>query len=105
MFLQTWEANHVSQRLTEPEAERYKVAEFDMTLEGPTARWHANHLPNSFAMFEAVPSTDGVARTSRAILHHAIVAWLAQKRSVARTKDNVKVRKESPGFWTEERKE
>ena len=33
-----------------------------------------------------------------------VVAWLAQKRSVARTKDNVKVRKESPGFWTEEMK-
>ena len=35
---------------------------------------------------------------------HDVVAWLAQKRSVARTKDNVKVRKESPGFWTEETK-
>ena len=34
----------------------------------------------------------------------AVVAWLAQKRSVARTKGNVKVRKESSGFWTEETK-
>ena len=33
-----------------------------------------------------------------------VVAWLAQKRSVARTEDNAKVRKESPGFWTEETK-
>ena len=33
-----------------------------------------------------------------------VVAWLAQKPSVARTKDNVKVRKESLGFWTEETK-
>ena len=33
-----------------------------------------------------------------------VMAWLAQKRSVARAKDNVKVRKESPGFWTEETK-
>ena len=53
-FLQTWEANHVSQRLTEPEAERSKVAEFGMTLEGPAARWHAKHLPGSFATFDAL---------------------------------------------------
>ena len=43
-----------SQRLTEPDAERSKIAEFGMTLEGPTARWHAKHLPGSFAMFEAL---------------------------------------------------
>ena len=35
---------------------------------------------------------------------HVVVAWLAQKRSVAQTEDNVKVRKESLGFWTEETK-
>ena len=50
-FLQRWEANHVSQRLMEPETERSKVAEFSMTLEGPAARWHAKHfleaLPHS----------------------------------------------------------
>ena len=34
-FLQTWEVNHVSQRLMEPDAERSKIAEFGMTLEGP----------------------------------------------------------------------
>ena len=53
-FLQTWEANHVSERLTELEAERSKVAEFGMTLEGPAARWHAKHLLGSFATFDAL---------------------------------------------------
>ena len=53
-FLQTWEANHVSQRLTEPEVGRSKITEFSMTLEGPTARCHAKHLPGSFATFEAL---------------------------------------------------
>ena len=43
VFLQKWEVNHVSQRLTEPEGERSKIAEFSMTLEGPAARWHAKH--------------------------------------------------------------
>ena len=53
-FLQTWEANHVSKRLTEPEAERSKVAEFGMMLEGPATRWHAKQLPGSFAPFEVL---------------------------------------------------
>ena len=35
---------------------------------------------------------------------NAVVAWLTQKRSIARTEDNVKVRKESLGSWTEETK-
>ena len=34
-FLQTWEANHVSQRLIEPEAKLSKIVEFGITLEGP----------------------------------------------------------------------
>ena len=54
VFLQKWEVNHVSQRLTEPEGERSKIAEFSMTLEGPAARWHAKHLPGNFATFEAL---------------------------------------------------
>ena len=53
-FLQAWEANHVSQRLTEPEVEQSKVAEFSITLEEPAARWHAKDLPGSFATFEAL---------------------------------------------------
>ena len=53
-FLQTWEANHISQRLTEPEAERSKIAEFGITLEGPAAQWHAKHLPGTFATFDAL---------------------------------------------------
>ena len=54
VFLQTWEANHASQKLTKPKAERSKIAEFNMTLEGPAARWHANHLLGSFATLEAL---------------------------------------------------
>ena len=53
-FLQTWEENHVSQRLIEPEAERSKITKIGMTLEGSTARWHAKHLPGSFASFDTL---------------------------------------------------
>ena len=38
-FLRTWEADHVSQWLTEAEAELSKIAKFGMTLEGPMAQW------------------------------------------------------------------
>ena len=53
-FLKTWVANHVSQIPTEPEAKRSKVVEFGMTLEGPTARWHAKHLPQSLSTFKTL---------------------------------------------------
>ena len=53
-FLQMWEANHVSHRLMDTEAEWAKIAEFGMTLEGPAACWHTKHLPGSFATFEAL---------------------------------------------------
>ena len=53
VFLQTWEANIVSQRLTDAKVERSKIMEFGMTLEGPT-QWHAKHLLGSFATFEAL---------------------------------------------------
>ena len=51
-FLQTWEVNHVSQRLNEAEAERSKIAEFGMTLEGQATQWPSKHLPGSIDTFE-----------------------------------------------------
>ena len=51
-FLQTWEANHVSQQLNDAKVERWKIAKFGMTLEGPAAWWHSKHLPGSITMFE-----------------------------------------------------
>ena len=45
-------ANHVSQRLNDAKAERSKIAECGMTLEGPVARWHSNHLPGSITTFD-----------------------------------------------------
>ena len=53
-FLQTWENNHVSQRLMEAETERSNIAEFELSLEGPMTRWHAKHLLGTFATFQAL---------------------------------------------------
>ena len=53
-FLQTWEANLVSQQPTDVESKRSKIAAFGMTLEGPATGWHAKHLSGSFSTFEAL---------------------------------------------------
>ena len=53
-FLQTWEANHVSQCLIDAKAQHSKIVEFGVTLEVPATRWHAKHLPSSFATFQAL---------------------------------------------------
>ena len=53
-FQQTWEANHVSQRLNAAEQECSKMAEFDMTLEGPAARWHLTQDPSTITTFDAL---------------------------------------------------
>ena len=50
-FLHTWEANYISQQLTISKAGRSKIAEFGLSLEGPTVRWHAQYSPGSFATF------------------------------------------------------
>ena len=52
-FQKTWEANHVSQRLTTVE-ERSKMAEFGKTLEGPAAIWPLTQDPSTITMFEAL---------------------------------------------------
>ena len=53
-FLQTWEANHVSQRPADAQDEQSKIVELGMTLDRPTARWHAKHLPGIIDKFEAL---------------------------------------------------
>ena len=38
-FLTTWHANHVSQRLSEVNADKSNIAEFGLSLEGQSANW------------------------------------------------------------------
>ena len=40
-FLNMWQANHVLQRLAEADANASKSKEFELTLDGRTARWHS----------------------------------------------------------------
>ena len=40
-FLTTWQANHVSQRLSEVNVDKSKIAEFGLSLEGQSENWHS----------------------------------------------------------------
>ena len=42
-FLNTWQANHSTQRLIAGEIDASKIAEFILSLDGPTARWYSRH--------------------------------------------------------------
>ena len=46
------QANHVSQRLAEPEAKKSKIAEFGLSLDGQTAGWYAQHKLDDYMTFE-----------------------------------------------------
>ena len=77
-------------------------------MTGKIARWTLLLQEFEFDIFHRPgvqhAIADYLSRLESGEVGDGVVAWLAQKRSVARTKDNVKVRKESPGFWTEETK-
>ena len=51
-FLTTWQANHVSQWLVEPETEKSKIVEFGLSLDGQAAGWYTQHNLAYFATFE-----------------------------------------------------
>ena len=53
-FVSTWQANHFTQRLTTTKIESSKIAEFTLSLDGPTARWYSRLDPGEFAMFQDV---------------------------------------------------
>ena len=53
-FLNTWQANHLTQRLTDAEIDASKIAEFTLSLDGPAARWYSRHDPGEFTTFQDV---------------------------------------------------
>ena len=50
-FLTTWQANHVLQRLVVADAERSKIAEFGLSLDGQAAHWYSQHDLGEFTSF------------------------------------------------------
>ena len=50
-FLNTWQANHSTQRLTAVEIDASKIAEFTLSLDGPTEQWYYQHDPREFTTF------------------------------------------------------
>ena len=51
-FMTTWQANHVSQRLSETDADKSKIAEFGLSLEGQSANWYSQHEADEFETFK-----------------------------------------------------
>ena len=41
VFLVTWQANHVSQRLSKVDADKSKIAKFGLSLDGQSANWYS----------------------------------------------------------------
>ena len=53
-FLNTWQTNHSTQRLTAGEINASKISKFTLSLDGPAARWYSRHNPREFATFQDV---------------------------------------------------
>ena len=53
-FLNTWQANHSTQRLTVAEINASNIAEFILSLDEPEARWYSRHDPGEFTTFQDV---------------------------------------------------
>ena len=51
-FLTTWQANHVSQRLSEANADKSKIAEIRLSLEGQSTKWYSQHDAGEFESFK-----------------------------------------------------
>ena len=42
-FLTTWQANHVSQKVSEADANKSQIAEFRLLLDGQSTNWYSQH--------------------------------------------------------------
>ena len=51
-FLTTWEINHATQRLSTAAEDKSKIAEFVLSLDGPSANWFAQNGIRAFESFE-----------------------------------------------------
>ena len=47
-FLTTWQANHISQRLSEDDVDISKIAELGLSLEGQSVNWYSQHGVGEF---------------------------------------------------------
>ena len=55
-FLITWQTNHVSQRLLEADADKSKIVEFRLSLDGQSTNWYAQHEVGELESFKQLTS-------------------------------------------------
>ena len=53
-FLTTWHANHVSRRLSEADANKSKIVEFGLSLDGQSTNWYLQHEAGEFESFQTL---------------------------------------------------
>ena len=51
-FLTTWQANHVSQRLSEADTDKSEIAKFGLLLDRQSANWYSQHEEGEFQSFK-----------------------------------------------------
>ena len=52
VFLTTWHANDVFQRLSLVDADALKIADFGLSLEGQSNNWYSHHKQGEFELFQ-----------------------------------------------------
>ena len=57
VFLTTWQANHVSQKLTAVNIDASKIAKFGLSLEGQATNWYSQHNQGDFDSFDQLSET------------------------------------------------
>ena len=50
--LTTWQANHVSQRLSKADANKSKITEFGLSLDRQPANWYSQYEEGEFESFK-----------------------------------------------------
>ena len=53
-FLTTWQANHVSQRLSKADADKSKITKFGLSLDGQSTNWYSQHEASEFQSFKTL---------------------------------------------------
>ena len=52
----TWQANHVSQILSEVDVNKSKIVEFILPLDGQSMNWYSQHEEGEFELFKQLTS-------------------------------------------------
>ena len=76
-FLTTWQTNHVSQRLSEADADKPKIVEFGLSLDGKSTNWYSQHEAGEFESFQPL-TTKFIRLLHRQVPNEPILCGLSR---------------------------